>query len=206
MSSTTKPKPSTDRLFQNKFAAEFESLTKLIEIAQSLLVDAGSDPADDKSAGLATTILTGAVEMSRRAKLSLLDMESELEHQLDGILNRIGHTEGMVEHLSQKIIGNPRIEGIIAVATRAMEADTFMTAQKLSKMALREAYEEFKEKRGIERIERDSPEWATMMQATSPQYETLETAKRDARNAQRRLAAAIRKHRKLTHCEAVAAE
>ncbi|MCQ1850391.1 hypothetical protein [Neorhizobium galegae] len=185
---------SADPLFglSTKFGAQFDRLVRLLPIAQTLLSDAAKDPADTTSAHLAEGILASAVALSRQAESSFVDLGFEFGRRLDGIMSR---TEQISDRVIERLNQNPVFNSAMNVARKAIEADTWATAERYSKEALHEAYAAFKERQGVSEVERDSQEWRAMMAATKPEYESLQRAKRDARNAQRRLATAIRNHR-----------
>ncbi|MDQ0505973.1 hypothetical protein [Xanthobacter agilis] len=79
----------------------------------------------------------------------------------------------------------------LAISNKALDANLAETFRKAAQAALDGAYEAWKAKRGIDQVERDTPQWDKMMKATKPQYKVLVEAKRDEKNAKRRLATAI---------------
>lgn len=87
-----------------------------------------------------------------------------------------------------------QISTLLEIAGKALEADRLEREAKFAKMDLNEAYEEFKEDNGLDRIEADSPEWKRMMFATQVDYRQSEDAKRQAYNAKRRLQSAIARY------------
>lgn len=84
---------------------------------------------------------------------------------------------------------------LIEIANRAIEADELDRLASLEKADLHEAYQDFKERNGIDHIAVDTPEWQKMMGETSGEYEASEVAKRKSRNAKRRLKSAISRYR-----------
>lgn len=84
-----------------------------------------------------------------------------------------------------------QITRMLLIAERAIEADKLDQAAKNAKSHLTTAYRVFKASRGIEKIERDTPEWSQMLAATKAEYQVCEAEKREAINAKRRLKTAI---------------
>ncbi|PWL17043.1 hypothetical protein DKP76_13475 [Falsochrobactrum shanghaiense] len=83
---------------------------------------------------------------------------------------------------------------LIEIAEKAIEVNRHEREVRFYSDALGASYDDFKEARGIDRIERGTPEWAEMMEITKPDYIKQEDAKRLARNARRRLETAIRRY------------
>lgn len=84
-----------------------------------------------------------------------------------------------------------QITQMLLIAERAIEADKQDQAAQKAKSDLTTAYRAFKTDRGIEKIERDTPEWEQMMKATRSEYVISETEKSEVKNAKRRLKTAI---------------
>ncbi|WP_432475253.1 hypothetical protein ACRRRS_14780 [Brucella anthropi] len=82
---------------------------------------------------------------------------------------------------------------LIEIAEKAIELDRHERDVRFYSDALGSGYDQFKEDRGIQHIERGTPEWAEMMEVTKPDFAKQEDAKRHARNAKRRLQTAIRR-------------
>lgn len=82
-------------------------------------------------------------------------------------------------------------EALIRVAEAAIEADDMELAAFSAKKALHSAYQEYKEERGLDRVERNTLHWELMMVKTKVIYEASEAAKRKAYNAKRRRERAI---------------
>lgn len=80
-----------------------------------------------------------------------------------------------------------RAARMIEIAEIALAHHAAAVAAEAAQHDLDCAYKTFKARRRITRIERDSPEWAMMMQETRVVYDRSEKAKRAAYNAQRRL-------------------
>ena len=80
----------------------------------------------------------------------------------------------------------------IAIAEKAV--DLFRQQQESRQAAhdLDDAYREHKEDLNLGHVVRNSPEWDAMLAATTHEYGALQRAKRQERNAQRRLDTAIR--------------
>lgn len=81
----------------------------------------------------------------------------------------------------------------LEIAEKAIEAASAERWRKRAQAVLNDSYEAWKSQRDIDRVERDTTQWNKMMKATKPQYLRLVDAKRDERNAKRRLARAIEK-------------
>lgn len=86
-------------------------------------------------------------------------------------------------------------EVLTRVAVTAIEADDMELAAFTAKKALHSAYEDYKEERGLDRVERDTLHWELMMAKTKALYEASEVAKRKAYNAKRRRERAIHRWR-----------
>jgi hypothetical protein len=91
------------------------------------------------------------------------------------------------------------LTSLLAIADKAIEAHHAEARCKAERANLDEAYSAWKAKRDIDRIEPDTPQWEKMMKATKPVFRKFSDAKRDERNAKRRLASAIERHRALTN-------
>ncbi|MBX4952076.1 MULTISPECIES: hypothetical protein [Rhizobium] len=94
-----------------------------------------------------------------------------------------------IAHTAQKI------HLMVVVANCAIELDAYEANVSTKKQVLREAYADWKETRGIARIERDSDEWKAMMGDTHGAYQNLVYAKKNEANARRRLKTAVRNFR-----------
>lgn len=80
------------------------------------------------------------------------------------------------------------------VGLLAIEAHHYTRLRRQAKYRLESAYSEWKSANGVfDHIERDSTEWNAMMEGTHDEYQALEDAKRQERNAQARLERAINK-------------
>ena len=89
-------------------------------------------------------------------------------------------------------MSNLNISDQMAIAEKALDLFRFQQESRLAAHELDDAYREHKEARGLGHIQRGSPEWETMLVATAHEYGALQRAKRQERNAQRRLDTAIR--------------
>lgn len=87
-----------------------------------------------------------------------------------------------------------QIASLIEIAGKAIEVHKAEADRKFYDDCLGSAYGAWKERHGIERVERDTLDWSRMMVATRPEYEQLQQAKTDERNARRRLATAISRY------------
>jgi hypothetical protein len=83
---------------------------------------------------------------------------------------------------------------LLDIAERALTVDMFETERKIGEADLDLAYQNWKDDFGISRVERDTPEWNRMMEATGVWYVALEADKRKERNARKRLKTAIRRY------------
>ena len=180
---------NADPLFTNRFGVEFDSFINMVKTAHDLLAESVDDPADDISGRLVLNVLSGALQVSNHAKMSLIDIQAELERRMRGMC------EDIAETAAEQVMLNAMVKGPLYIADRAIQVDTYATAERYAKEALHEAYDEFKREAEIDHVERDSSDWDLMMEATKPEYEVLQKAKRDHRNARRRLETAIRRHR-----------
>lgn len=86
-------------------------------------------------------------------------------------------------------------DGLVAIAELAITIDELERDRKLKGTDLGNAYEDWKLERGIDHVERDTEEWTAMLSATKLWYEQWTEAKRQEKNARRRLVTAIRRHR-----------
>jgi hypothetical protein len=77
-----------------------------------------------------------------------------------------------------------------------MEVRDAEVQRQAEKTNLHEAYQAWKRKHGIKRVERDTLEWIRMMQATNADHDRFEREKAVERNARRRLATAVDRYRK----------
>ncbi|WP_079212938.1 hypothetical protein [Brucella pituitosa] len=87
---------------------------------------------------------------------------------------------------------------LIEIAEKAIELQGFETDRKLSRRALEEAYEAWKEENDVVHIMRDTHGWSEMMVATKSEYQQFEEAKRVEGNAKRRLQSAIKRYQVAT--------
>lgn len=85
------------------------------------------------------------------------------------------------------------VETLVAIGLKAITAHRLTTARKQSRENLIAAYNAWKNEEGIDRVERDSPDWNAMMEATHDEYAAWNKARTDERNALRRLETACRK-------------
>lgn len=84
-------------------------------------------------------------------------------------------------------------ETTLVIAARATAWVQAEVTRKGTKRMLIAAYTAWKAENGFQRIERDTPEWAAMMRATTAEHQAVVAAKRDEANARRRLKAAVNK-------------
>ncbi|MBX4901636.1 hypothetical protein HJA83_09845 [Rhizobium bangladeshense] len=88
-----------------------------------------------------------------------------------------------------------KIHLMVVVANCAIELDAYEANASTKRQVLREAYADWKESRGIGRVERDSDEWKAMIGDTDAAYQNLIYAKKNEANARRRLKTAVRNFR-----------
>lgn len=86
------------------------------------------------------------------------------------------------------------LTSLLSIAEKAIAAQDAEAHRKAEQADLTEAYAAWKAKHGIERVERDTLDWTRMMVATKPRFDRVEQAKREERNAKRRLATAITRY------------
>lgn len=87
---------------------------------------------------------------------------------------------------------------LLAIADRAIEAERCKYRRRYCQDALSAAYAGWKDANGIkERIEVGSPRWLAMLAATNRDYAAVEEAKRQERNADKRLRSAIYKYHRI---------
>lgn len=86
------------------------------------------------------------------------------------------------------------ISALLRIAEKAIDAHGAEDRRRMAHEALRDAYTCWKRKNGVKHVERDSLDWTRMLGATAVAYTVVEAAKREERNAQRRLATAIRRY------------
>lgn len=82
---------------------------------------------------------------------------------------------------------------LIDIGRRAVEVHAANERVKDAKRELSDAYADFKAKKNLDRVERDTKQWKRMIKKTKPEYRALMDAKRIARNAQSRLDRAAHK-------------
>lgn len=83
------------------------------------------------------------------------------------------------------------VYAMLNIAQIAVEVDELERAADNEKADLNSAYKIHKAMNGIQRVERGTPEWDAMLEATKGEYAASEAARRKAYNAKRRLKAAI---------------
>ncbi|WP_061930190.1 hypothetical protein [Aureimonas sp. AU22] len=88
-----------------------------------------------------------------------------------------------------------QLTGLLDIARRSIELDDATRQRKAHDEELKSAYVYHKAVNRLEKVERDSPEWAAMMTATTVEYQDAQKAKRVEYNARRRLQNAIRSYR-----------
>lgn len=88
-----------------------------------------------------------------------------------------------------------KLSQLIEIAEKAIELNRHERDVRFYSDALGSGYADFKETYGLERVERDTPEWDAMMQTTKDDFEKQQEAKRQAKNAKARLNTAIRRYR-----------
>jgi len=177
------------------FTAEFEAFAKMVEISRDLLAESIGDAGDTKTPELVLSVLDGAVQLSERAAASYKTMAHAWLSKTRWIEAKVAENEEVLSDLNERTKDLGSFAGPMDIATRAIEVDVYARAEQYAKEALHEAYDEFKREAEIDHVERDSSDWDLMMEATKPEYEVLQKAKRDHRNARRRLETAIRRHR-----------
>ncbi|MBS7696290.1 MULTISPECIES: hypothetical protein [unclassified Chelatococcus] len=82
---------------------------------------------------------------------------------------------------------------LIEIARRAIDVEWYEDERRQCQSDLRQAFQEWKDARRIDHVERDTPNWDALMEATAEPFAELERAKRHARNAKKRLTTAIRR-------------
>jgi len=88
----------------------------------------------------------------------------------------------------------PDLSSILAIAEQAIKAHEAGLRRKEAQIHLSRAYTAWKNKHGIEHVERDTLDWTRMMVATKAPFDALEKAKRAERYARERLAIAVTRH------------
>lgn len=88
-----------------------------------------------------------------------------------------------------------QLDDLVNIVKKATEFHDAGENTKRWKAALDRAYRAWKAKNDIGRVDRDSDDWERMMSGTKREYEMMEKAKRQERNARARLATAINRHR-----------
>lgn len=92
---------------------------------------------------------------------------------------------------------------MIDISTRAVDFVERQHNRRWMQNALNSAYAHWNEEAGVvDRIERDSADWKRMMEATTSEYEVLEDAKRQEKNAEKRLRTAVFKYKHILDEEA----
>ena len=91
-------------------------------------------------------------------------------------------------------MGGAQLPSLLDIAARAIEVTEASRFRALSKVALHDAYKDWKRRHAIGRVEADTLNWSLMMAETKPAYARLEKAKAAERNALRRLATAVRRY------------
>lgn len=87
------------------------------------------------------------------------------------------------------------VAALIEIAGRAIEADEQDGLSKIAQSDLETAYTDFKAEIGVRRVERGTPEWDKMLEATKAEYLAAKDESRKATNAKSRLQSAIRRYR-----------
>lgn len=88
-----------------------------------------------------------------------------------------------------------KINQLLEIAEKSIEADRLRWNAKHAKHDLNEAYDTFKQEIGVDHIEIPSADWENMKAAIKGLYDASEEAKRIAYNAKRRLESAIQRYR-----------
>lgn len=86
------------------------------------------------------------------------------------------------------------LPSLLNIAARAIEVTEAQRFRALSKVALHDAYRDWKRRHNMGRVEAGTEEWEQMMVDTKPSYARLEKAKAAERNALRRLCTAVRRY------------
>lgn len=95
-------------------------------------------------------------------------------------------------------------EALKRVADAALDFDRCVTKRRVAQENMNAAYSDWKEDRGItDRIDPGSGLYDAMITGTQVDYDVLKEAKRDERNARRRMERAVYIYRKLQAVRAV---
>lgn len=106
-------------------------------------------------------------------------------------------TAPSIETFDRSLISDTRkLSLLLEIAERAVVADGYRISRRAEEAMLSEAYQRWKEDHRIDHVERESPQWDAMMKATHEQYRLTEIARREERNAARRLETSIARYRK----------
>ncbi|RWR08517.1 hypothetical protein [Paenirhodobacter populi] len=92
-------------------------------------------------------------------------------------------------------INATKLAQLLDVAQKAIEVDSLEAVLATEKLDLSTAYDDHKERVGINYIAADTPEWTEMLASTKGEYAAVEEAKRNLKNARSRLKSAIRRYR-----------
>lgn len=87
------------------------------------------------------------------------------------------------------------IAPLLEVAQRAIDLNACEEQRKQDVAALRERYNEWRQERNYVPAEPESPEWLEIKEDTKGLYDLAQAARREEKNARRRLATAIRRYR-----------
>lgn len=86
------------------------------------------------------------------------------------------------------------LKSLLNIAEKAIDADAHQRDAKIKRAGLNEAYDEYKESIGVDRVERGTQEWDNMLAWTASEYKGVKEAERAAKNAKRRLETAVARY------------
>lgn len=86
------------------------------------------------------------------------------------------------------------LKELLNIAEKAIDADACQREAKQKRACLNEAYDGYKESIGVERVDRGTQEWDNMLAWTASEYNDVKEAQRAAKNAKRRLDAAVARY------------
>lgn len=88
-----------------------------------------------------------------------------------------------------------QLNSLLSIAEKAIEADRLEREAKYAASELNDAYDDYKAGLNIDHVERDGDLWGEMLEHTKQEYKASEDAKRQSKNAKRRLQSAIQRYR-----------
>lgn len=103
------------------------------------------------------------------------------------------------------MIEENNVSTLFAIAARAIEVAEAEETRRFKEDDLAAAYNAYRERNGLDYIERESNDWHLMLASADKEYRALQKAKRVEYNAQRRLTTAIKRYRNLGFVQVEAA-